>query len=103
MESSQDRRQHDRKPLTASVVYRGSPGVSSEALTDISLGGARLLLSGCEQPGTDIELAIEFSSGKAVSAPGRIVWARQSAPFEVGVRFLTLTEEASRVLECFLQ
>jgi hypothetical protein len=49
----------------------------------------RLTLSGEERPGTSVELQLKLGGQAEVTAlRGIIVWARRSAPFEAGIRFV---------------
>ena len=85
----QERRHDDRGTLQATVEYYGTRGVACHEVEDASLGGMRLLLSGPEQPGQQVLLRVRFESTEedGFDATGRIIWARQVAPYVVGVEF----------------
>ncbi|MBW2733505.1 MAG: PilZ domain-containing protein [Deltaproteobacteria bacterium] len=89
-----ERRAHRRGPALGNVSYEGSSGLRCEDVYDLSAGGMRLVLSGPETAGTDVELKIEGEVSEGgeekvmTTMRGRVVWARQASPFQVGVRFL---------------
>lgn len=83
-----ERRVHPRERVRGEVSYEGSPQLRCEEVYDLSAGGMRLVLSGPEETGRDVQLRIEGEGGAITVARGRVVWARQAAPFQVGIRFL---------------
>jgi len=90
-----ERRAHQRGPAAlCNVSYEGSSGLCCEEVYDLSVGGMRLVLSGPETPGADVQLKIETFDQASSNDPvmvtmrGRVVWARQVSPFQIGVRFL---------------
>jgi hypothetical protein len=89
--NSSERRLHPRKDLDARIDYSGQNGVQCLSLIDISFGGMRLLMDQPEKPGTKIRLTLQFSTSSLTSIiSGQVVWARQLAPYEIGIRFLSL-------------
>jgi|GEM_PF-3190847 hypothetical protein len=95
----EDRRQYPRRPLIGMVDYVGSPGVRCLSIRDISYGGLRLEVNAPESPGAKVSLSLLFpGSEDPVATHAQVVWGRQAAPFEVGLRFLELDEACSSLL-----
>ena len=94
-----ERREHPRVRLEGTVDYAGSEGLRCTEIKNISVGGLRLHLSGRERPGARVALRIELPGAQAVDVAGQVVWARQSAPFEVGVRFINLDAASAWLLD----
>ena len=95
----EERRRHPRVALAGVIEYRGAPGARCKEICNVSRGGLRLLVTAREKPGARVELRVALPQLKAFSALGQVVWARQSEPYEVGIRFLDLDPDAERTLE----
>lgn len=94
-----DRRQYPRRALIGMVDYAGSPGVRCIGIKDISYGGLRLQVNAPESPGAKVALSLLFPGSKdPVETQAQVIWGRQVAPFEVGLRFLDLDETCSAFL-----
>jgi len=91
MSSTAERRRYARQDRVGVVEYSGREGVDCTGIVNIGLGGVRLALTGCEQPGTQVQLRISLERGSApLDLVGQVVWARRSAPYEAGIRFLDI-------------
>lgn len=84
----EERRAHQRGPARGSVDYQSSAQLRCEEIYDLSAGGMRLVLSGPEEAGREVRLRLHPDSGEELAIRARVVWARQKAPFQVGLRFL---------------
>ena len=80
------------------VDYAGSEGVRSLELQDVSPGGLRLVTDAAEIPGASVTLQLTFGSDEVIEVSGQVIWARQSAPYEVGVSFVDLDAERTAML-----
>ena len=84
-----ERRRHPRTSLVGVVDYTGAEGVSCTGIKNIGLGGVRLDLTGRERPGARVQLSIVLAGNEEpIQVVGQVVWARQSEPYEVGIRFV---------------
>ncbi len=91
------------RPAIDLLGYEGSDGVAHRELTDISRGGLRLVTTAPEQPGARVTLRLGFGEdGEAdrqqIDVGGQVIWARQVAPFQSGIRFVSLSEAARKLL-----
>ena len=95
----EERRKHPRVVIEGLIDYEGSSGARCEGICNISRGGLRLLVNQREKPGAQVKLRVVLPKLQAFTARGQVVWARQIAPYEVGIRFLDLDPEAVRTLD----
>ena len=103
-EQHTDRRQSERRSIQATVDYMGTEGVVCYAVEDASLGGVRLRLSAPEEPGTAVLLRVRFEGAVLPSfeTAGRVIWARQSDPYLVGIQFIDQNVLRSALLRSHL-
>ena len=85
--SARERRAFERHPIVGEVSYRGTEQLEALDIHDLSAGGIRLVLSGPETVGRDVAMTIAIAGDEPVETRGRVVWARQAAPFATGIRF----------------
>jgi len=101
---SDERRRHPRSSFIGDIKYSGSDGISCLDIHDVSAGGLRLCLDGCEQPGTRIIVSLLLKSHPdRIEIPGQIVWARQAPPYDIGIRFLEDNSPATTRLQSYLE
>jgi len=93
-----ERRKHDRTSIVGQVHYTGGDGVVCTAIKDISFGGVRLYVTAAEKPGRKVSLRLTFADEVTLELKGQVVWARQVSPYEIGVQFLAVEDDAARLL-----
>ncbi len=94
-----ERRHYPRVYCLGVVDYSGLSGVNCLSIKNLSRGGIRLVLDGAEKPGRLVRLRLTINDAAPFALRGRIVWARQRDPFEIGIRFLEEDEHLVEVLD----
>ena len=97
-----DRRKYPRIPSDQLVSFTplGS-GPSLGDAGDVSLGGIRIKIVGCEFREGDL-LVVNFNVGEqTIEAVGRVVWLKQmdDITVEIGLEFVRIDPWAARLLE----
>jgi hypothetical protein len=87
---AEERRRFPRLERQLSEVEVSAGGaVRCTGIVDIGLGGIRLALTDALEPGTRVRLRLRLARDEEpVDVSGQVVWSRQSAPFEAGIRFV---------------
>ncbi len=98
----QERRKYPRiasDQLVSFTQFGGAPSLGDAS--DLSLGGFRIKIVGCEIRKDDL-LCVSFNVGEqTVESVGRVVWLRQidDITAEVGLEFVRIDPWAARLLE----
>ena len=92
------------RPLGASLVPQGE---GEREVQDISMGGVRVFTDDQHQLGEHLELELFLPEGEGVTLDTQVVWVDALEPgaparFEVGLRFVELSEADARRLEAVL-
>ncbi len=97
-----DRRKYPRIPsdqLVSFTPFAGSPSLGDAG--DVSMGGIRLTIVGCELRKGDL-LLVNFNVGEqTIESVGRVVWLKQmdDITVEIGLEFVRIDPWAARLLE----
>ena len=97
-----DRRKYPRIPSDQLVSFTplgGGPSLGDAG--DVSLGGIRIKIVGCEFREGDL-LVVNFNVGEqTIEAVGRVVWLKQMDDItaEIGFEFVRIDPWAARLLE----
>ena len=95
-------RAHPRYEVNAYVDYTGAEVLLYHRLKNISLGGICLGTTAVEEPGTVVEIVVNFPELDAtVGMRGEVVWSRPNAG-EIGIRFLELDDDRRDTLRRYL-
>jgi uncharacterized protein (TIGR02266 family) len=97
-------RRHKRIEVNAYVDYTGSDVLLYHKIENISLGGICIQAATIEEPGTQVDLVINFPDlgGQTVELRGEVVWASERAPHNMGIRFVEVTAEIQNLLVQYL-
>lgn len=103
-ESGGDKREHPRFEVSAYVDYTGSELLLYHRVENISLGGICIVSDSVEEPGTVVDLVINFPELDAtVATQGEVVWLNRERPMDMGIRFLELDEDRRKTLRRYLE
>ncbi len=97
-----NRRKYARIPsdqLVSFTPFAGSPSLADAG--DVSMGGIRLTIVGCELRKGEL-LLVNFNVGEqTIESVGRVVWLKQmdDIPVEIGLEFVRIDPWAARLLE----
>ncbi len=99
-----ERREHPRFPVSALVDFTGSELLLQQPLVDLSLGGLGLTCSLPEAPGQRVDLVMDLDRiNITLAVQGEVRWCAGQGPVRVGVAFVGLDVERTRVLQRYLQ
>lgn len=82
-----ERRRLARIPLACRVVVTEKLAEWTSETLDIAARGCRLSARRQVSPGALVRLSIDTEGGAPLEAVGQVVWARKTAPLEIGVAF----------------
>ena len=103
MNGNANKRVHRRIEVNAYVDYTGTEVLLFHRIENISLGGLCIQAATAEDPGTVVDLVINFPDLKeTVEVKGEVVWASREPPHNMGIRFLNVDARTQAVLESYL-
>lgn len=88
---TQERRRHPRVTDHRATLkrYRGTDGVDCKEVLDVSADGLRIETNKAESPGARVQVQLKLDEDDPTrDLEGRVVWARQVEPYEVGIRLV---------------
>lgn len=95
-------RAYPRYEVNAYVDCTGAEVLLYHRLKNISLGGICLATATVEDPGTVVEIVVNFPELDAtVGMRGEVVWSRRDAG-EMGIRYLDLDDDRRDTLRRYL-
>jgi len=96
-------RKQTRIETKALVDYTGTNAVLDHKIRDLSMGGMRIETEFLEDEGAAVDLYISLPEiGKSFEAEGVVVWVKLSPPKEMGIKFLSLSNETRVVLKEYI-
>jgi uncharacterized protein (TIGR02266 family) len=100
----QDGRRDPRYEVDAFADLTGTEILLNHKVCNISLGGICLQTQSLEEVGTVVDLVINFPELEStIAVKGEVVWVNREAPTDMGIRYLSLSEERKRTLRKYLQ
>lgn len=98
-ENGEHPRAHPRYDLDVYVDYTGTEVLLYHRVQNISLGGVCIQTDAIEDPGTLVDLVINFPELEtSFAVKGEVVWANADPPMDVGIRFVNLDSERKEIL-----
>ncbi len=74
-----------------------------QQIENISLGGISFTVPDKLEPGSKVEIDINFpETDETISVMGEVVWCREGEPIVVGVKFAEMTTEERDILRRYL-
>lgn len=103
-EEGQKEREFPRYEVSAFVDYTGGELLLHHQVENISLGGICICTDSVEDPGTVVDLVINFPDlDSTVAIQGEVAWLNREAPMDMGIRFLELEGERRETLRRYLK
>jgi uncharacterized protein (TIGR02266 family) len=98
-----EQRKNPRIEVNAYVDYTGADVLLYHKIENISLGGMCIQAATPEEPGSIVDLVINFPEfDESIEVAGEVVWVNRDPPHEMGIRFLEVDVRVQSVLENFL-
>jgi len=103
-DQGQENREHPRFEVSAYVDYTGAELLLHHRVENISLGGISIRTNSVEEPGTVVDLVINFPDLDAtVAIQGEVAWLDRTGAMNMGIRFLELDDERRETLSRYLK
>lgn len=97
-------REFPRYEVSAYVDYTGAELLLHHRVENISLGGICIHTNSLEEPGTVVDLVINFPDlDTTVAIQGEVAWLNREDPMDMGIRFLGLDDERRETLRRYLK
>jgi uncharacterized protein (TIGR02266 family) len=101
--SGDSNREHVRIQTDALVDYTGTEVLLFHKIENLSLGGLSIFSATVEPEGTRVYLTVNFPDlQESVELEGEVVWSRDQAPKEMGIKFIGLTQRDEDVLARYI-
>jgi len=101
---SRETRRDPRYEVDAFADMTGTEILLNHKVCNISLGGICLQTQSVEEVGTVVDLVINFPELEStIAVKGEVVWVNREPPEDMGIRYLSLSEERKRTLRKYLQ
>ena len=101
--SGDSNREHVRIQTDALVDYTGTEVLLFHKIENLSLGGLSIFSATVEPEGTKVYLTINFPDLQAsAELEGKVVWSRDQAPKEMGIKFINLTQSDEEILSRYI-
>ncbi len=102
--STQNQRKFPRYAIEATVTYQTQKGTTQSQVQNLSLGGVCIHCEEAEEIGKQINLTLSFPEQEGtVSIPSEVIWVNRQSPKEMGLRFLSLTQQQLHWLQSCLK
>ena len=103
-DEEQREREFPRYEVSAFVDYTGAELLLHHRVENISLGGICIRTDSVEEPGTIVDLVINFPDlDSTVAVQGEVAWLNREDPMDMGIRFMELDDERRETLRRYLK
>ena len=97
LDTSEERRAFDRSRLIVDVFFDGTDATGVASTKDISIGGLYMNTQTAIPEGAHLVVRIPLGTGNEVVCTGQVIYSNPGKG--VGVRFVSITDEARALLE----
>ena len=99
-----ERRIYPRIEANVVVDYTGTEILLYHQINNISEGGVSIAAPAVEELGTIVDLTLNFPEyNRSVDVEGEVVWANNTPPCDMGIRFRNLRDEDLQFLKEYLK